>query len=162
MVGGLIGLISACIGIGATLRVHKSETDERQRVLEREVCVNWLTELGSLFRETQQLHWSVVNGDFSRGEAFRRVHALSPSAAQATLDSLRMTCGEDVSARAADLWHHRRKGKVLLGDSTAMSSWETDYWLLRRQFINAVRRSQGRNELNWDEAGAARGAANKS
>lgn len=160
VVGTLLGAVVGTLGAYFTQTVaYQREATERERELKRETYLQWLTRVHAVFTQVGQASRQHRAGPTDLDEYAEAVHSVPIEPAQVALEHLRMVSNQEVAAAAARMWTHLRREPVPTGRDGSASGWEAwreGYWVLRREFLDAVRVDLGLAKLDWEEVGVGR------
>ncbi len=155
--GTLLGVILGTVGARLNyMSAFRREAGERLAASRRETYVEWLTELNGVYRAIWEPSSSFHRDRITGEELWHALHDVSPVAAQASLENVRLIATNPVAGVAAQLWAHARREAVPRGRDQSLEgwkSWQETYWTLRRDFLDAARMDIGFEPLDWATAG---------
>lgn len=132
---------------------YQREFEERLAVTRRQAYVEWLREVHDVFVLVRAA-WT--DNPMPPAESrWRACREISPSAAQAALEALRLVASDSAAAAAARLWDHMRRPEVAIsgmGTKADFVAWRRLYWMLRHSFVDAARLDIGLEPLEWENS----------
>lgn len=156
LVGTALGILGAYV---INLRVLWLSEQRRTQELRRTLYLGWLDNIAVIYYEIHRIHRDVESGKVTRAEATGRLRDVPTANAQASLEGLRLACGDAVNAAASGLWSHLRREAVPAGElfeRADRATWQDAYWDMRRDYINIARNEPGLPSLDWRLSGVGR------
>lgn len=157
LAGAVVGAVIGGLGTFLLQRTaYRREYKERIAGLRREAYVHFLQSAYEMMENISEIHRDYRDGAIPSLDAKNRLRSASPKKTQASLENLRLVCDDEVAAVAARLWQHLRRSPSATGGELSPDrheQWREEYWFIRRQLVDAARRSIGLRALDWKAAG---------
>ena len=147
LVGVLLGAFGAYLSQRSNLRMQSNEKINETR----RICYSaWLTEVHRIEFALRRSSLDVITGKLTQVDSNEKLSKLSWIEAQGALEELRMVAGVDTARMATRLWRHMDKNPRHDPTSDLYTEWRSQYWHLRREFINSARNEFSVIPLDFD------------